>query len=192
MRAFRAAAVALALLPGVAWGQMGPVPGPPYGGPADTLTVLGRVEAQRATDRSINLVDYGAVANAQSCLPTSAVMTAGSGVLAVDSSCAFAPRDVGKVISVQGAASPLAYGPITSVAVTSPGVYASAPTAYFSAPLGPYSTGGADAIPSVTMQAVSATVASGGSGCTNGSAQVATINGGPTGHGFRWRGHSSQ
>jgi hypothetical protein len=82
----------------------------------------------------------------------------------------FSPSDVGNPIVVEAGGTPLTVGGIASIAIATPGAgYTSVPT------LGVSGGSGANALLQPVMIANSATLATGGAGCTNGSQTFALV-----------------
>lgn len=111
----------------------------------------------------INVKDYGAVGDTKTDHPT-VTISASSNTLTVGTA-EFSSSDVGKHISIDGAGATSATGYISSIPVTAAGSgYTTVPTVTLA------NTGsGAYATPLAQMTVISATVASGGAGCTTGS-----------------------
>jgi hypothetical protein len=156
-RALLAALISMVLSCGTA--LAGPPPGPPYGGQADTLTVLGRSLAAQHSDR-INIKDapFGAYGDTQSSNLLQVTIAAGSAALHVAAG-AFTPTDVGKRVNVDGAGPLRSLGYLQSIPVTTPGVYTTRPVITLS---GTGNSAGVVPLPLMAVQ--SAVVATGGAG----------------------------
>ena len=120
--------------------------------------------------------DFGAKGDA-AYIPGSFTMSAGSAALSAGSTV-FSASQVGKAIMVPGAGTTSTTGPVSAIPVSAAGSgYTSIPTVSVSGGSG----SGADA--SVLMEVVSAGVAGGGSGATNGACTVT----GTTGYGTKFQ-----
>ena len=143
------------------------VPFPASNGATATASSVGRFS------HVVNVVDdFGALGDTvrHSCAVS---ITSGQANLTVGSGCSFTSADVGKNIVVPYAGAMLSGGKINSIAVTAAGsAYTAIPTINLAG-----ISNGFGAILQPNMQLATATVVTGGSGCTNGS-QTFTVSGG--------------